>query len=171
MPFTLNYLRSILDYDPFETGLFTWRQQVGRRVRVGEVAGSYDKDGYIVIQIGGVKYKAHRLAYLYMTGEWPEEEIDHKDGDPANNVWSNLRDATRSDNCANSNRELGESGFRGVKWVPSTRTWIARVSYGYQRICLGPFGTAEEANEAYLAAAKTVHGEYALHNRHPETGA
>jgi len=114
MSFTLNYIRSILDYDPFETGLFVWKEQIGRRIRVGEVAGSYDKDGYIIIQIGGVKYKAHRLAYLYMTGEWPEEEIDHKDGNPANNVWSNLRDSTRVENIINSDRELGESGFRGV---------------------------------------------------------
>jgi HNH endonuclease/AP2 domain len=166
MLFTLNYLRSILDYDPV-TGLFTWKKQIGRRIRVGEVAGSSDKDGYIVIQIDGIKYKAHRLAYLYMTGEWPEDEIDHRDGCPAMNAWNNLRDATRVENIINSDRELGESGFRGVKFDPRTRTWRARIGRGYQREYIGAYATAEEAYEAYLTAANAVHGEFALHKRNP----
>ena len=88
-----------------------------------------------------------------------------KDGVQWNNTWLNLRDATRSDNCANSERALGESGFRGVKWDPRTRTWRARVAYGCQRVWLGPYDTAEEASKAYLAVAETTHGEFALRNR------
>ena len=90
MIFTLNYLRSILTYDP-ETGIFTNRVQRGLRGDIGKPTGSYDKDGYVILQINGKKYKAHRVAWLWMTGEWPEHEIDHKDGQPWNNVWLNLR--------------------------------------------------------------------------------
>src|SRR5260370_24153376 len=142
--FTVNYLRSMLLYDP-DDGWFYNRVQRGQRGAIGEAAGHYDKDGYVIIQIKGIKYKAHRLAYVYMTGEWPEDEIDHKDGIPWNNTWLNLRDATRSDNCANSNLALGESGFRGVKFDPITRTWRARIGYGYRRQYIGAYETAEEA--------------------------
>jgi len=162
--FTLLYLRSILFYDP-DDGWFYNLVQRGKRGPIGAPAGSYDKDGYVVIQIDGVKYKAHRLAYMYMTGEWPEDEIDHWDGVPWNNVWNNLRDATHSDNMCNADRALGESGFRGVKFDPATRTWRARIGYGYQRQYIGAYSTAEEASIAYLAGAKTVHGEFALQNR------
>ncbi len=163
--FTLNYLRSILIYDP-DTGEFINRVRRGPNGgEPGTIASYPDKDGYTIIQIKGKKYKAHRLAYMYMTGEWPEDEIDHWDGVPWNNVWSNLRDATRSDNCANADRALGESGFRGVKFDSSTRTWRARIGYGYQRQYVGAYSTAEEASIAYLAAAETVHGEFALQNR------
>lgn len=164
---TMLYLRSILEYDP-DDGWFLNRVQRGQRGDIGDVAGNYDKDGYIVIQIQGKKYKAHRLAWMYMTGEWPEHEIDHKDGNPANNIWTNLREATRGENCVNANRELGESGFRGVKFDSSSLTWRARIGYGYQRTWLGPFDSAEEAYEAYLQAADVVHGKYAIHKRNSE---
>jgi len=166
--FTTLYLRSILYYDP-EDGWFYNRVRRGPAGGdIGEAAGHYDKDGYVIIQIKGKKYKAHRLAYMYMTGEWPEDEIDHKDGVPWNNAWLNLRDATHSDNMCNADRPLGDSGFRGVKFDPATRTWRARIGYGYQRQYIGAYSTAEEASIAYLASAGTVHGEFALHNRNSE---
>ena len=111
------------------------------------------------------KYKAGRLAWLYMTGQWPAHEIDHKDGCRANNVWANLREATRVENVINSDRELGKSGSRGVKYVPRINKWIARIARGGQRKHLGSFDTAEEAHEAYLQAAKDIHREFALYNR------
>lgn len=160
-------LHELLDYDP-ETGVFTNRIWRGTRGAVGEVAGSYDKDGYIVIQIKGRKYRAGRLAWLYMTGKWPEYEIDHEDGNYANDAWSNLREATRCDNMSNASRPLGESGLRGVNFDPRTRTWRARIGYGNDRQWLGPFNTAEEASTAYLAAAESVHGKFAFHNRTPQ---
>lgn len=165
MLFTMNYLRVILDYDHADTGWFYNRIQRGLRGQVGEPAGNYDKDGYIIIQIDGKKYRAHRLAWMYMTGEWPEHEIDHRDGIPWHNQWGNLREATRSDNCANSDRALGESGFRGVKFDPSTRTWRARIGHGYRRQYLGAYSTAEEAYQAYLVGADAIHGDFALHKR------
>lgn len=160
---TQERLKELLDYDP-ETGLFTNRVSRGPRGPIGAIAGTYDKDGYIVIQIGGTKYRAGRLAWLYMTGTWPTE-IDHEDGVYDNDSWSNLRDATRSENIVNSKRLTGSSGLRGVRCDPGTTKWRARISFGYQRSYLGVFDTAEEAHKAYLAAAEIRHGEFALHNR------
>lgn len=156
-------LRELLVYNPI-TGLFTNRVQRGQRGPIGAIAGNFDKDGYRIIQIGGTKYRASRLAWLYMTGHWPIE-VDHKDGVPYNDIWNNLREATRCENMANSTRPVGTSGLRGVKFDPKTSTWRSRVQYGNCREWLGPFDTAEEAHAAYLIAAENKHGEFALHNR------
>jgi hypothetical protein len=160
-------LKEILVYDP-DTGLFKWRITLGQRALAGRVAGAFDADGYIVIGHEKKKYKAGRLAWLYMTGEWPACEIDHRDGCRANNIWTNLREATRVDNVINSDRVLGESGSRGVNFVPRINKWIARIGRGGQRKHLGSFGTFEEAQKAYLAAAELSHGEFALHNRNAD---
>lgn len=156
-------LLQILDYDP-ETGYFIWIEQVGQRTPLGEVAGHFDKDGYRIIQLGGIKYRAGRLVWFYMTKTWPIE-VDHEDGIYDNDAWYNLREATRSQNVANSNRETGISGLRGVKFDPRTTSWRAKITFGYCSEWLGPFDTAEEAYTAYLAAAEIRHGEFALHNR------
>src|ERR1700761_4942392 len=118
---TVEYLKTLLVYDP-STGLFTNKVQRGIRGPIGAIAGSYDKDGYVVIQINAKKYRAGRLAWLYMTGRWPRE-VDHKDRDRANDAWLNLRECTRSENNAHSERPLGESGLRGVRFDPKTSTW------------------------------------------------
>jgi hypothetical protein len=161
---TIERLKEVLIYDPI-TGLFTWRITIGQRAQAGKVAGCFDKDGYIVIVFERKKYKAGRLAWFYMTGQWPAYEIDHRDGCRADNVWTNLREATREENVLNSDRELGESGSRGVKFDRCTSSWRARIGRGGQRKWLGPFKTAKEASDAYLAAAELHHGEFALHKR------
>lgn len=127
-------------------------------------AGSYDAEGYRVIQLDGIKYKEHRLAWLYIHGYLPDE-IDHRDGIKDNNSLANLRDVDRTENVINSERAVGVSGLRGVNFDPKTTKWRARIGRGYYRKWLGPFDTAEEAEEAYKAAADIVHGEFALHNR------
>jgi hypothetical protein len=160
---TQQRLKELLVYNP-DTGEFTNRVQRGPRGAIGALTGSLDKDGYNIIQIGGVKYRAGRLAFLYMIGRWPVE-VDHKDGVPANDWWDNLREATRSEQMANSARPIGASGLRGVKFDLKTSTWRSRVQCGNIREWLGPFDTAKEAHEAYLAATETAHGEFALHNR------
>src|SRR5215467_8628570 len=91
-------VREVLDYD-FETGRFTWRVK-RTRVTVGDLAGCLDAGRY-KIRISGRNYWAHRLAFLWMTGEWPQGEVDHKNGNPTDNRWSNLRDATRPQNQHN----------------------------------------------------------------------
>jgi hypothetical protein len=103
---------------------------------------------------------AHRLAYLYMTGRCPADQIDHKDGNRSNNCWDNLREATGSQNqCNRPARRTNKLGLKGVH----------KRRYGYRaelkgdgrRIDLGSFPTAEAAHEAYVAAAKQFHGEFA----------
>lgn len=163
---TAEYLRAILDYNP-STGLFTNKVQRGQRGPIGAVAGSYDKDGYIMIMINRQKFRAGRLAFLYMKGYWPIE-VDHRDRDRANDAWLNLRECTRSQNTAHSERAVGESGLRGVRFDPRSSTWRARIAFGGYREWLGPFSTKEEAYAAYLAAADSTHGEFALHKK-PQT--
>ena len=93
-------LKSVLSYDP-ETGEFTWRVSPSRNVKAGMKAGSFNSQGYRQIQVMGRVYKAHRLAFLYMTGLFPEFTGSHKNGVPSDNRWDNLRDETIGDNIRN----------------------------------------------------------------------
>lgn len=162
---TQERLKELLDYDP-ETGLFTWLVQYNSRTVVGNVAGCIDNNGRRKIQIGGNQYYGSRLAWLYMTGEWPVGLIDHKDGDQANNAWNNLREATYNESTHNRYLPVGESGLRGVRRVSSNpHRWEARIAVGYRRVSLGAFDSVEEAHAAYLAASENLHGEFAPHNR------
>jgi HNH endonuclease len=97
---TAEILRVLLTYDP-ATGIFRWRVRAGPRA-AGSIAGSKSDDGYWVIGLGGKVYKAQRLAYLYMTVEWPPGQIDHRNIDHADNRWDNLRLADTSRNKANN---------------------------------------------------------------------
>lgn len=122
---------------------------------------SLRKDGYRHIQISGKKYLEHRLAWLLMTGDWPSS-IDHIDGNPANNKWDNLREATVSENQANSRMRVdNSSGYKGVCYNRRLRKWGASLSVGGDRIFLGLFGTPGDAHAAYWAAAQRHHGEFA----------
>src|SRR5690606_33021363 len=86
---TRERLAEVLDYDP-TTGIFLWKKPTGSRAVAGSVAGTVNLSGYIQIQIDGTIYYAHRLAWLWMTGSWPNNEIDHSEMNPADNRWSNL---------------------------------------------------------------------------------
>src|SRR5579859_863508 len=98
---TQEYLKSIIFYDP-ETGMFKWiKAKFGRTLN--KWITTEDKQGYRVIKIDGTQYFAHRLAWLYMTGEWPDYEIDHKDTIKNNNIWLNLREADHQQNQFNKN--------------------------------------------------------------------
>jgi hypothetical protein len=152
------YLRSILSYDP-ETGVFTWRVSRGS-VKLGRVAGG-DCSGYVQIRIDKVFYKAHRLAWLYMTGAWPRGRLDHKDRDQANNRWMNLRRATHSQNMANRKLNKNSStGLKGVYKKPNGR-FGAHVQKNGRRHWIGTFGTAEEAALAAQAHSFRLFGEFA----------
>ncbi len=153
-------LHDVLHYDS-ETGEFRWRKQVSRSVKTGDIAGLTDEDGYRRITIGGKIYPAHRLAWLYMTGNWCPVFIDHRDGNPSNNRWSNLRRATISQN--NANRRVhrnNKCGFKGVVRNHIGR-WCAAIYKNGRRYHLGSFATAEEAHAAYVTAARKLHGEFA----------
>ena len=99
-PLTAEMLRSLLSYDP-ETGEFRWRISRGR-VSVGDIAGSHpNRVGYLRIMLGDVEYRAHRLAWLYIYGKWPELVIDHIDRNKTNNRIANLRDVSHAENMRN----------------------------------------------------------------------
>ena len=141
-------LRERLQYDP-TTGLWIWLRSP-RGGWEGRPAGTIDAKGYRVIKIDGQSYKASRLAFLYMTGEWPPEEMDHIDRKPWNDCWVNLRPATRTEN--NLNREkIGISGEQGVYTHTQNDRWVAQ----YKNIYIGSFKTIEEATaarDAFMAA-------------------
>jgi hypothetical protein len=157
---TAERLRELMDYDP-ETGVFTRRVHAGARGRgrAGDVAGSVDDKGYIRIVVDGRRRLAHRLAWLYVTGEWPAEQIDHISGVRDDNRMCNLREATHAENCRNAKRRSGRTGFKGV--VPRGNRYIARIKKGGRCIHLGTFETPEAAHAAYRLGAVEHYGEFA----------
>jgi hypothetical protein len=163
--FSADQLREIVEYNP-DTGVFRWLPRSSPPAfnanYAGKEAGSIflNESGrkYKVIQIYGQRYGAHRLAYIYMTGKWPNEYIDHVDGDSLNNVWSNLRPANAAQNSANAKRyRSNTSGLKGVSYAARHGKW--RAAYG--RVWLGNFATKEEAHEAYMTKARELHGDFA----------
>lgn len=156
---TYEKLREILHYDR-EAGIFTWKVSRGRCARPGVLAGCINKGGYHKINIGGRKYSTHRLAWLYMTGQWPMGEIDHINCNPLDNRFANLREADRFGNTRNTKkRRDNTSGFKGVGFKDGR--WVARIWIGGKRKHIGYFGSAEDAHIAYVAAADKYHGEFA----------
>ncbi len=161
----LTDLREVLHYDP-ETGAFTWLRVRSGVSSAGKAAGSvftHPNTGhrYLIIGVFCQRYRAHRLAVFYMTGQWPSDEVDHKDGDGLNNRWDNLRVATRSQNHANSKRASDNTtGFKGVRKQRNGR-YQARIAIKGKRLHLGTFQTPEAAHAAYCKAAKELFGEFA----------
>jgi hypothetical protein len=153
---TAERLRELLDYGP-ETGVFTWRVTVGRRAKAGAIAGSRHKDGYWQIRIDGKLQLAHRLAWLWMTGEWPESILDHFDTNRANNKWSNLRNATRRLNAENRRdpRRGSASGLIGVSRRGDG--WVACITVSGKKHHLGYHRNRWDAHEAYVNAKRRLH--------------
>ena len=152
--FSSDELKRIVNYDP-ETGIFIRKIQSGPNVKVGDVAGTLHKSGYINICILGKYYKAHRLAWLYMTGEWPKDQIDHIDGNPSNNKWKNLREADWYLNSTNRRkRSDNTSGITGVCFRKNSKTWRVRISVNKERKCIGYFKDFNAAVEARKEAEK-----------------
>jgi hypothetical protein len=158
---TASRLREVLNYDP-DTGVFTRLVASGSRGIAGNPAGWRNTHGHTRISVDGRDYYAHRLAWLWMTREWPPEQIDHINGDPTDNRWKNLRPATPSQNLGNSrHRRNNTSGFKGVYWHRPTGEWRARIMINRRNIHLGLFDTPEAAHAAYLTAAQKHFGEFA----------
>ncbi len=150
-------LRELLSYDP-DTGLFRWKVQTSKRVKVGDIAGTLVKIGYISISIDADMIRAHRLAWLYVHGSWPTGDIDHIDGNRANNRWSNLRDVTRSMNAQNLKRAHADNAASGLLGVyRDKKKWAASLTVNGKRHRLGNFTTPEEAHAAYLKAKRELH--------------
>ena len=158
---TQETLKEILRYDP-DTGMFRWRVRKRTSLRAGQIAGCRAHSAHWCIGIDGRTYRAHQLAWLYMTGQWGRPLVDHRDGNPLNNRWRNLRLSSYSNSVANQARtQSNTSGFKGVTLDRRRGKWMAQIKKDGRRYWLGRFATAEAAHEAYVTAARLLFGEFA----------
>jgi hypothetical protein len=168
------YLKESLKYNQF-TGIFTWIKRPARHFESfrierstnarmsGVNAGTKDKKGYIVICLHGKLYKAHRLAFLYVNGSFPENEVDHIDGDKSNNKFTNLRDVSKSDNMKNASLpSTNTSGTIGVGFHVPANKWRAHIKIEGVYKHLGLF---DEMSGAILAR-KEAENFYNFHKNH-----
>lgn len=159
---TLSRLQELLSYDP-ASGTFTWLAHRNSGATVGDLAGSLNTDGYVVIGIDGKIYSGHRLAWFYQTGSWPKNEIDHVNHVRSDNRWSNLREETRQGNLMNKAKsKRNSSGHSGV-YKTTAGNWIARICIQRKQVNLGTFATIADAVSARQAALRQ-------HNFHPNHG-
>lgn len=154
-------LFDFLNYEP-KTGAFTWRVDMQRGSKAGDVAGNVNCRGYRSIWINGLQFFAHRIAWAMSHGEWPELDIDHINENKSDNRISNLRHASRSENMFNRGKNKNNtSGVKGVSFCKCTGMWRAQMTLNRKPINIGRFKTKEEASEAYLNKAKEHRGEFA----------
>jgi hypothetical protein len=151
---TAEYLRSILDYEP-ETGIFTRKVRTAARVKVGDVAGSLDGGGYLQIRVQSQRYRAHRLAWLYVYGAWPKDQLDHINRIRTDNRISNLREVSHKQNHQNRSKSShNTSGHSGVIWKKQNSKWNSQIVHNQKHIHLGYFTNLEDAIAARKAAEK-----------------
>ena len=156
---TAERLRHLLDYDPV-SGVFTWKNPPHARFKVGQVTGTVNTFGYVVIVVDGKARKAHRLAWLYMTGEFPPNQMDHINRIKTDNRWENLRPATRQQNSMNCTRNNNTSGKKGVSWDKQNGKWQARIRVNGKLHHLGFYHDIEDAAVAYKNIARILHGDF-----------
>jgi len=159
---TADRLREVVTYHP-EIGNFTWnirQKKIGGYFEIGDKAGFRECSGYWIIGIDRQQYKAHRLAWLWMTGKWPKEQIDHINLDNQDNRWNNLREASHRENCTNKHvRSDNILGVKGV-WLRRNGKYEALITRDQKRYHLGQFETVEQAKDAYDMASSRLHGEF-----------
>ena len=144
------------------TGIFTRRVTTAPRAMKGMQCGDLDGKGYLRMRVNGKRYSAHRLAWLYVTGRWPENEVDHKNCIKTDNRWCNLRAATPCENKRNTRPySNNKSGYKGVSWHTCSQKWRARILLDGKEKSLGLFMTPEAANAAYSEAAEKHFGAFA----------
>ena len=155
-------VRQHFNYNP-ETGELRWR--IGsRRRKAGELAGTPCKTekGRVSVGFQNQNYRAHIIAWVCQTGEWPTHQIDHINEDPSDNRWANLRSATKSQNMRNITKiKSNTSGFKGVGWHKQMKKWRAYIKVDGRMYHLGLFDTKEDAAVAYADAAAKLHGTFA----------
>ena len=145
------YLRLVLHYEP-ETGIFTWKVRTSPRIKVGDIAGCPEGGGYLQIRVCSRGYKAHRLAWLHVYGEWPKEQLDHINRNRSDNRIANLREVTNKQNQQNRSKSSNNtSGHQGVHWDKRDSKWRARIRHNQKDIYLGLFENLEEALSARKA--------------------
>ena len=157
---TAEVLRSLMRYEA-ETGRF-FALHTNNQFSTDRAMGGIGNHGYRVITVKGHRYLAHRLAWLWMTGEWPANRIDHKNMDRSDNRWENLREATDSQNKANGLAyRSSHLKIKGVRLHENGRYQVRLCIGNGKSRHLGMFNTAEEAAEAYRRAVTEQNGEFA----------
>ena len=156
-------VKESLYYDS-ETGIFTWVSE-RRGLCIGDKAGSLNDQGYVVIRVNKVLVRAHRLAFLYMEGEFPENQVDHINGVRDDNRWCNLRKVTVQENRLNMGKPTNNtSGQVGVMWYKAGNKWHSQIAIGKNKIHLGYYDSFEEA----IAARKAAEVAYNFSDEHGE---
>jgi hypothetical protein len=157
----ISKIKCLLSYNA-ETGLLTWNQAPSPKVKIGDVAGTITKQGYIRITILNNRLMAHRLAFAIYHGRWPDNQIDHINGLKHDNRISNLRECTPEQNMHNrSAYRINKTGFKGVYQPKNGKRFVAQIRNGGKAHYLGAFDSAKEASAAYAEAANALHGEFA----------
>jgi len=156
---TSDQLKEVIHYD-LESGIFRWRVNVSSTGRAGNITGAKTKAGYIVIRLNRRLYLAHRLAWLYVNGEFPPNLIDHIDLNKSNNRWANLRLCTKSGNSQNrvkaqSNNK--KSGLLGIYYSAANRQWGAKIVVNKKQHHGGFYDTPEAAHNAYINLKRELH--------------
>lgn len=143
-----------------ETGCFTWKQP-GKKVVVGARAGTVKPHGYEVIGLGYDQHYSHRLAWLFMTGAWPIGQVDHINGDRADNRFANLRLASHAENQRNRGLQRNnQSGTAGVHWAARESRWIAKIKLNGKTAQIGIFTSRNAAIAARKAAEQAMFGKF-----------
>lgn len=153
-------LRELLSYNPL-TGDFVWRVRPARKIQIGDVAGSLTSKSRSrrAIRISGKNYYAHRLAWLHVHGEWPLGEVDHINGNEADNRISNLRVVSHQVNMQNRRRAVSgnRAGELGVSMCAAKKPYRARLQVGNRAVWLGRHESPEAAHSAYVTAKRKYH--------------
>ena len=150
------YIRKVLEYNK-ETGKFMWKVRVNSKVPSGANAGTPQNNGYILITIKTKKHLAHRLAWFFEHGEFPNGNIDHINGVRTDNRIVNLRVVTTSENQHNQRKPRAGNPYLGVSAVKGTKYWQAHIASNGKQKNLGRFKTPEEARDVYIEAKKVWH--------------
>lgn len=154
---TAERLRTLLNYQP-ETGVFTWKVRTTNSIQVGDKAGSATANGYLRIRVDGRSYLAHRIAWLYVHGAWPTEDLDHINRVRDDCRLVNLRLASRSENMQNSSlARNNSSGHKGISWSNTHQRWQVSITHQKRRLHLGYFHDVREAVSARKQAEVSLH--------------
>jgi len=159
---TQEELKQLLDYCP-ETGAFTWQAARRGTAKAGSVAGCPGSHGYRQIKLHGKAYLAHRLAWLFMTGEFPEDQTDHINHVKDDNRFENLREVSNTENCRNASmRHNNTSGVTGVAWHKRVSKWRVHIMVNGKDICGGYFNCITAA----AITRKALEIKHGFHENH-----
>lgn len=156
-------LKELMSYDPY-TGLFKWKVRTSLRVQIGDIvggAGRPRKCKYFGTRIDGRRVRLHQLAVLYMTGTWPKNVPDHRDGNGQNNRWDNIRDISLAENSQNIKgpRRSSSTGLLGAyRCTNGYYKFQSQITAYGKRVHIGFFNTAEEAHKAYMKKRRELQG-------------